>query len=152
MSLPNVALSLRQPWAWLVVHGGKTLENRKWRTHRRGPFIVHASKGMTVAEYEGAVAFTCNVDPSIVVPAFDDLLRGGFMGRARIVDVLPPCAVAGRAPTLFPEVQECTHPWHMPEQFAFVLEDAAPLPFVPWKGELQFFHVPDAALARLEAK
>ena len=88
MSLPNVALSLRQPWAWLVVHGGKTLENRKWRTHRRGPFIVHASKGMTVAEYEGAVAFTCNVDPSIVVPDQGRVPAVGRRGRA--ADGLPP--------------------------------------------------------------
>jgi len=149
VSLPTVALSLRQPWAWMVVHGGKTLENRKWRTHRRGAFIVHAAKGMTRAEYDDAVAFASVADPRVVVPAFADLVRGGFMGRACIVDVIPPCFVPGAPLTLFSKV--CTHRWHMPEQFAFVLEDAAPLPFVPWKGELQFFNVPEAALGLLSA-
>jgi hypothetical protein len=30
------ALSLRQPWAWLVANGYKDIENRSWRTNHRG--------------------------------------------------------------------------------------------------------------------
>ncbi len=37
-------LSLRQPYAELVVLGKKTIELRKWNTHFRGRFLVHASK------------------------------------------------------------------------------------------------------------
>ncbi len=37
------ALSLRQPWAWLIVNGVKDIENRSWRTHHRGPLLIHAS-------------------------------------------------------------------------------------------------------------
>src|SRR5688572_4676832 len=51
------ALSLRQPWAWAVVHGGKRVENRGWTTDYRGPLLIHASTGMTRGEYEDAVAF-----------------------------------------------------------------------------------------------
>jgi tetratricopeptide (TPR) repeat protein len=36
------ALSIRQPWAWLIVHGVKDVENRTWRTNFRGRFLVHA--------------------------------------------------------------------------------------------------------------
>ena len=25
---PSVALSVRQPWAWAIIHGGKDVENR----------------------------------------------------------------------------------------------------------------------------
>ena len=26
------ALSIRQPWAWAILHAGKDIENRDWRT------------------------------------------------------------------------------------------------------------------------
>ncbi len=38
------ALSIRQPWAELIVQGRKTIEIRSWNTRFRGPFLVHASK------------------------------------------------------------------------------------------------------------
>ena len=37
------ALSLKQPWAELVVSGKKTIETRNWNTSFRGEFLVHAS-------------------------------------------------------------------------------------------------------------
>jgi predicted transcriptional regulator len=36
-------LSLKQPFAELVVSGKKTIELRKWNTKFRGKFLVHAS-------------------------------------------------------------------------------------------------------------
>jgi hypothetical protein len=38
------ALSLKQPWAELVLQGKKKIEIRKWNTHFRGEFLLHASK------------------------------------------------------------------------------------------------------------
>ncbi len=38
------ALSLKQPWAELIVQGKKTIETRKWKTNFRGEFYIHASK------------------------------------------------------------------------------------------------------------
>ncbi|MFB4265356.1 ASCH domain-containing protein [Nonomuraea sp. GTA35] len=35
-------LSVRQPWAWAIAHGGKTIENRTWSTGYRGPLMIHA--------------------------------------------------------------------------------------------------------------
>ena len=49
MKAPLKALSIRQPWAWLIVNGFKDVENRNWRTHWRGRLLIHASKGMTLA-------------------------------------------------------------------------------------------------------
>ncbi len=37
------ALSIKQPWAWLIVHGFKDVENRGWPTKFRGRIYVHAS-------------------------------------------------------------------------------------------------------------
>ena len=36
-------LSIRQPWAHLIVRGSKNIENRSWPTRYPGPFLVHAS-------------------------------------------------------------------------------------------------------------
>ena len=40
----DYALSLKQPWAALVVHGRKTIEIRRWSTRRRGRILIHASQ------------------------------------------------------------------------------------------------------------
>jgi hypothetical protein len=37
-------LSLKQPFAELLVSGKKTVELRKWNTKFRGEFLIHASK------------------------------------------------------------------------------------------------------------
>lgn len=36
------ALSIKQPWASLIAHGIKDIENRTWRTHFRGKIYIHA--------------------------------------------------------------------------------------------------------------
>lgn len=36
------ALTIRQPWAWAVIHGGKDVENRSVAWSYRGPLAVHA--------------------------------------------------------------------------------------------------------------
>lgn len=37
-------LSIRQPWAYKIIFGGKDIENRSWKTPYRGPILIHASK------------------------------------------------------------------------------------------------------------
>lgn len=139
------ALSIRQPWAHAVVHLGKNIENRSWKAVFRGEFLIHAAKGMTLAEYEGAAEFICDVRGSYDgIPDPKALPRGGIVGRARLVDVLHPC-VRRHIP-----LEDCEHPWHMPEQFAFVLADVQALPFVPCVGSLGFFEVPADVMRVLE--
>ena len=38
------AITVRQPWAHLIVTGRKSVEHRSWRTHHRGPLLIHAAK------------------------------------------------------------------------------------------------------------
>jgi hypothetical protein len=40
------SLSLKQPYAELLISGKKTIELRKWNTNFRGHFLVHASKNV----------------------------------------------------------------------------------------------------------
>ncbi len=46
------ALSVRQPWADLIVNGVKDVENRPWSTGFRGPVLIHAGKQIDVAGAE----------------------------------------------------------------------------------------------------
>lgn len=124
------ALSVRQPWAWLIVHGGKDIENRSWHTKFRGRFLVHAAGGMALAEYQHVYQFCLEsgaLQPPFDFPAFADLKRGGIIGSVDLVD----------------SVDASDSPWFMGPK-GFVLSDPQPLPFRPMKGMLGFFEVPDA--------
>jgi hypothetical protein len=48
------ALSIRQPWAWLIIRGWKDVENRTWKTNYRGPLLIHTSKHWDLKELEMA--------------------------------------------------------------------------------------------------
>ena len=39
-------ISVRQPYAELLVSGKKTIELRNWNTRFRGKFLIHASKNV----------------------------------------------------------------------------------------------------------
>ena len=118
------ALSIRQPWAWLIVHGGKDIENRSWHTKFRGQFLVHAAQGMTSNEFTQALMY-CS-DRGLVMPDRDDMQRGGLIGSVELVD----------------SRDTSESPCYMGKK-AFVLRDPKPLPFTPFKGRLNFFEVPD---------
>ena len=120
------ALSIRLPWAWMILHSGKNVENRNWRTHYRGRFLVHAAKGMTRQEYDEAKAwaYACG---AMEIPAYGDLKRGGVIGSVELVDVL----------------DHIDSPWFMGPK-AFVLRDPQPMTFLPLKGRLGFFEVDTA--------
>jgi hypothetical protein len=36
------AITVRQPWAWAIVHGHQTVESRPWGTRHRGTLYIHA--------------------------------------------------------------------------------------------------------------
>jgi hypothetical protein len=161
-----IALSIRQPWAQAILTLGKCIENRKWDTEFRGRFLIHAGKSAgTLTEFSDdceavrdivcdglrdELAWTDFRDKylgirhyrgeALFIPGAE-LRRGGIVGAATFVHVLPP----GSAPaTLFHSVPPNAAPedrWHASDQYGFVLKDAKPVPFVPCVGMLGFFSV-----------
>lgn len=86
MTLPKFALSVRQPWAWAIIHAGKDVENRnsKILCHRGvklREIAIHASKGMTRNEYESACNFMRGL--GVECPAPDKLHRGCIIGSVK---------------------------------------------------------------------
>ncbi|WP_374374415.1 ASCH domain-containing protein [Dongia sp.] len=144
------ALSVRQPWAWAIMHAGKTIENRDWGPHypalrearemvkRPGGTRValHASSIMPRKEYVSFLCFAGGSDTDLVpallprglpVPAYEDLPRGGIIGEVDLVSI----------------VDDHDSPWFF-GPLGLVLANPTPLPFRPCRGALGFFEVPAA--------
>jgi hypothetical protein len=135
-----MALSIRQPWASLILKCGKDIENRTWSTRYRGRILIHAAKGMTRGEHMDAImfavdaikrdsakaSFTTRVKLKDLGFNYEHLPRGGIIGSVEIVDC----------------VQESESPWFV-GPYGFVLRDPQPLPFREFKGQLGFFEVPE---------
>lgn len=122
---PVLALSVRQPWAWAIIHAGKDIENRSWQAvshglRQRGRIAIHAAKGMTRDEYESARDFMASL--KVTCPAAIDLKRGGIVGSVDMVDV----------------VDHSDSPWFFGPR-GLVLKDPEPCDFIPCLGALGFF-------------
>jgi hypothetical protein len=113
-------LSVRQPYAWLIVAGFKTIENRTWRTNYRRPLQIHASKTLDASEIAKIeAAFGVVIDRSA-------LHRGGIVGRVTLVDV----------------VTSSSSPWFT-GPFGWVLASPRMLRFTPWRGARGLFDTPE---------
>lgn len=82
------AITIKQPWASLIVHGIKDIENRNWRTNFRGRVLIHSSAKGDIAK------FGC-LQPSqrekvLYTPIgcinFNDLPFGSIIGSVEIID------------------------------------------------------------------
>jgi ASCH domain len=120
-------LSIKQPWASLIVHGLKDIENRTWRTNYRGPLLVHASLRSDDITAADLVRYYGAFPPS-------DQPRGGIVGIVDIVDCVRPYSSR----------------WYAPGCWGFVLANARPLPFVRWKGALSLRDAPRELLMMLK--
>ncbi len=87
------AISVRQPWAWAIIHAGKDLENRspatiaRWRSLVGQRIAIHASKTMSLMFWEEAATIML-YDLGIETPEPEDLDRGGVIGFVDVVGIL----------------------------------------------------------------
>jgi hypothetical protein len=73
-AVSNLALSIRQPWAELVLRAQKSIEVRSWTVDYRGPVWLHTGqKNDSEAEAHFGLR---------------DLFHGGFIGRIEVSSVL----------------------------------------------------------------
>lgn len=136
-------LSVRQPWAWSIIHAGKTVENRtRSLGPYRGPVLIHASLSIDAHAI---------VTPSKIHPEFraaadtyiaqnTDPLKGSpWMNVGHIIGVVDLVDVHDPTEPLFGLTGchgECT-PWSEMGQFHLVLENPRALETpIPWAGGL----------------
>lgn len=115
------ALSLKQPFAELVVSGKKSIEIRKWSTKFRGEFLVHASK----------------IPDKLAMKkhGFEELPTGVIVGKATLVDVKHY-----ESSTEFKKDQNKHLASSDFGDYGFILKNIKRLPKVPAKGQLGFWN------------
>jgi len=113
------ALSIKQPWAWLIVNGFKDVENRTWDTKMRGRIAIHAGKSFDQEGYE----WVRYMQPDIPLPLPEEYDKGGIVGYA--------------------DINATTDDYHESPWFfgpyGFILANAELCELIPMRGMLGFF-------------
>jgi len=138
------SLTVRQPWAFSIIHLRKDIENRSRRFHYRGPLAIHAGLYHPPVQHGdvqdafdfmrdtvGIIAFEKMVRDATPpgTNAWDALPRGGFIGIVDVVDC----------------VESSDSPWFF-GPYGLVLANPRPVKFHPFKGRLGLFDIPDDLL------
>lgn len=134
---PRVALSIRQPWAWAIIHAGKDIENRSWSTNFRGRLHIHASKKFDLDGYDWIRlnARQLGIRRPLLndMPTPSEFYRGGIIGAVTLADCVT----------------------HSPSRwfsgpYGFVLKDPMPTAAqIQCRGRLGIFQPDDETLALL---
>lgn len=112
------ALSVRQPWAYAILHLGKNVENRSWRTNHRGKLWIHASA--TMGPDERREARNLRLDPT-------KLPKGQIVGLVEVEDCV--CKAKSK--------------WAHPGMWHWILKNPRALKKpIEFKGKVGFMLVP----------
>jgi hypothetical protein len=109
------ALSVRQPWAWLIIAGHKDVENRSWTTTYRGPLLIHAARRPDDVMADIENRYGVSIDRTA-------LQFWGIIGHVELVDV----------------VKRSDSKWFL-GPFGFVFRNPVALPFFPIGGRPKLF-------------
>lgn len=126
MALQSIkALSVKQPWAYCIMHLGKDIENRTRKTSLRETIAIHASKQIDWDAYY-ALRFQ-----GYELPLAENLITGKVLGTVELTDC----------------VQAHTSKWKEEGTWGYVLQSPKPftMPFEA-KGQLGFWNCEIPAL------
>ena len=70
-------LTIRQPWATLIMQGNKRFEFRSWQTKYRGELLIHAGKNIDKE--------ACNRLKKYLP---EKLIMGKILGKVKLVDCI----------------------------------------------------------------
>lgn len=109
-------LTIRQPWAGLILGGGKNVENRRWHVSYTGPLYIHAGKA---------------IDKFCWLAPVEPMAQGAIIGRVKLISC---------------DLYRFTwrSPWHTPRMVGWYFEDPEILVDpIPFKGHLGLLNIPD---------
>jgi len=128
------ALSLKQPWAALLVHGRKSIEVRNWPTPRRGRVLIHAARIPDPRPQAWA-----HIDPPELKAVAE--LAGGIIGAADLTGCVDYRSQAAFAADQTKHLNDPT--WFKPPVlYGFTFAAMEVLPFRRLPGWMRFFPVP----------
>lgn len=130
--VPIRAISIQNPWSYLIARGMKDVENRSRKTSFRGPVAIHAGRIFDRDARQdlidnrhpvtGEDHFFINGLPKDFMDMASGHFNGGIIGVAEVVDC----------------VTEHPSPWFQ-GPYGYVISNAREVPFIPSPGELGFF-------------
>ena len=130
--MKRYALSLKQPWAALLVHGLKTIEVRNWPTGRRGRILIHAAR---IPDHRPEAWDRLPLDLHSAAK-----LVGGFIGEGELVN-----CVEYSTPKEFAADQRFhlndSNWFEPPRLYGFKFTNLKPMSFRPYSGWMRFFPV-----------
>lgn len=144
------AITVRQPWAWQIIHQGKNIENRTRNIagKYRGPVAIHAG---LQPDQEALRRLPAHAPEWVTAPRVFDY--GVILGVVDLVDVHESHPVAGCRET----AGLCSR-WAELGGFHLVLANPRPVtdnpvadPGIPCRGALGLWTPPADIVARLEA-
>jgi len=135
------AISIQQPWAWLIVEGIKDVENRTWWSGVRGTVAIHASKSKKEENWEDAQDLILGIYPEHLAQEIIRKMRaqagmftavfGGIIGTVDIYDCVKW------------DKDRLNSPWHIQGQYGFYLANPKKItPPILGNGKLGFFELP----------
>ena len=122
------ALSLKQPWANLIIYRRKIIETRKWNTNYRGDLLICSSKSFDYDSIEPLNNYMHKYNvafPLFMVPS------AKAIGIVEIYDCKPMI--------LEDEFQACCGVY--PKAHSFFLRNIRPIKPFTVKGQLNIFNV-----------
>jgi hypothetical protein len=133
MPSKHLAISVKQPWAALLIAGVKTVEVRTWATRTRGRVLIHAAKTPDPRPEGWLLVNT----PELKALA---ALRGGLIGVAELT-----ACVRYRTAEAFAEAAESHRNapnWFQPGGlYGFVFQNPHPIAYHACPGRTLFFTV-----------
>ncbi len=129
---PLKALTIRQPWAELILRERKPYELRSWKTNYRGPLVIHAA-----AKIDAGDAVQLGFRP-------EKLITGAFVGVAILSAVRPYT----KSDAKLLRKRRAGFGW-FPHYFSWVLKKPRRISPMKAKGQLGLFKVPKSMEARV---
>jgi hypothetical protein len=133
-AVKQYALSLKQPWAALLVAGRKTIEVRRWPTAFRGRVLIHAARVP-----DDRPEARAHVSPELSETA---RLGGGIIGAGTLVDCRPYATVEAFSADQSAHLNDPSW-FEPPVLYGFVFADLEPLAFRRYPGWVRIFEVKD---------
>lgn len=145
------ALTVRQPWAWAIVHGGKDVENRTRNLagSYRGPVAIHA--GLARFEQDNLASRAHRAAHGSEVPT--ELVFGAFIGVVNLWAVHPDQDGGRCCPNVSDRHQlgdARPADWTMRDHWHLCLSNPRPLAQpIPAKGKLGLWAPTDDVVAQI---
>ena len=142
------AITIKQPYASLIVEGIKDIENRTWKTNYRGRILIHAGKDNLIKNLKYGDDITCLNNKQLEYITNNkhndiinkELITGAIIGSVEIVDCVinHPSIWAEKGESIY--IGEYGHNENYKPIYNWVL--ANPIKFnepIPMKGKLSLW-------------